>query len=260
MWIPGELLFVAASFSLSIGAGRCDDTPKGIERFAMSVKSAGGSIGVIGVPGHILALRDVPVFEVTIDGQWNSTSLDELDSAYLGGVHLTRDANICARTFTRLCEMSQIKSVSIEYGRQAAKWDLSSLGQLHGLWSLSIEGTRFSDDHLKTIGKLTQLQILSLTDTCISNGSGDTIRDMFPALIHLSIERCAVESPISAFVPHDIEVLSLRGFTLSDNDAEYIVGLPRLRILDLRDGRSRPEVVQRIRQNQNIYLVPKEIR
>lgn len=227
-----------------------------VQRFTTSIEMAGATTSPIGVPGHFLTFRESPAFEVTITRKWKSRSLDVLDNDHLGGVYLTRDATIGASSFARLCQMTQIRSVRIEYGKIATKWNISLLGNLDDLWSLSVTGHRFSDRELKMIGKLEELQILSLSGTRISNESGKIIGEQFPALTHLSIKQSGVKSPISDFVPKDIVILSLRGFELTHQDAQYLAGLPKLCLLDLRDGKNNPEVLEHIRENRKIFVLP----
>jgi hypothetical protein len=196
-------------------------------KFIEALEQAGGKVSTIGVPGHFLARRSPPSLAVVIGPEW-SGPITLLDNKMLKGVVIAAKANIDDHFFKSLCDLPQLRSLVIEYDDVAPDWDVSHINRLRDLWELRIEGKAFTDEHLRLCRKLHKLERLALMDVSVTNQAATTIQEQFPSMTRLDLRNTSMRSPISEFIPDNIQVLTLQGIRLNHNDIQFLVSLPRL--------------------------------
>ena len=100
--------------------------------------------------------------------------------------------------------------------------------------SMDLNGSDVTDDGLKHLAKLTNLESISLAGTKVTNaGLSGTLE--LPKLVSLSLVGCTVTMPMMETLSklENLEVLSLESAKVGDNELPPLANLPRLKDLNL---------------------------
>lgn len=245
---PTVLAVVLLTCSLVYSNDKCEDLRK-------QISAAGGLVGEIGVPGHFLSRRSGTSLVVDLGKSWKGSHLQILDDPSVRGIRFHADSLLPGDSLLEICDFSNLRSLSVDFGRSRDRWNITRIHEITSLWSLSISGAGFGDHDLKQVQRMPELVVLSLKDTSVTNDSAKLIKEKFPSLKTLVLDGAPVRSPLSEFVPHHIEVLSARDVQLSSDDVNFLMTLRTLRTADIRGSELSQSDLELLQSRTEVLIV-----
>lgn len=179
--------------------------------------------GLAAVPGAKLEELYVSRTKVTDTGLAVLERLPHLVGLGIG------ETKIGGATIARIAKLVELRTLVMSNTRTER---LRPLGALRRLERLYLDGTYLDDADLSNYGNLTQLRVLHVAQTNISDNSFDVLRG-FSRLDELTVGDTRVTSAITKIdLPH-LNTLSLVGLELHDSDLASLTHLTALVTLDL---------------------------